>query len=700
MEFKETQGEKFFNILKKTGYTGCEKLSPKNFEYLFSIPDTSAFFNWFINNVDENCLLNKEELEKFKQKVANNQVIYDLHRLEELNSIINPSSVQNGVTLNSSSKSYLEKLSEKLNNEEFNETNVENDVDAMKREIEFQERELLTLNKEIEFQSFQKKKLSEKVLSQKAKKCSSENLRDETTNDFESVKKASKQSLQCLNKNLFEFQALFSDEEKLVKENNLFNLKEEEGCVKTYVSGERDLLNTVQEIINTEIDTDNIMNFPLIEVNKEANENDEKLRNELYLINKCYPQLLSKYINCKIEMEIQKMFYDLMEKIYENPSEFFQFNFNESQPCAEMITSERKLFVLTDRQFQIIQESIARYVASTEKINATCRSYSISLNDKTSKYSRLRILNLFQRNVIKKELDLRLTLIKQERSIRLMQNQKTRIEFLKKFQNEKLAKVEMLKVSFEEMIERGNAIVSLLSNMSKKQSLSQTQLTTSNISSNFLSSTMIAVNQNNTSMFIGSPQNRLREKSRFMPYPSPSFSFNDFNGTEESVHVNLLNQVLIQILKNLQTDFANLITLKKTVSIDFNDNMANFAHVLNSVNNLCEHKRKQWLTKNKNVDNLLELSMEYLYDKDDNFNKINMKMPKYLGDMLKKLNEKSTDIKSLYIEKIFKPYSNYTQQLERNGLIQLKRKFFVHFFNYDGDKINHIMEQLNGMMDE
>ena len=92
--------------------------------------------------------------------------------------------------------------------------------------------------------------------------------------------------------------------------------------------------------------------------------------------------------------------------------------------------------------------------------------------------------------------------------------------------------------------------------------------------------------------------------------------------------------------------------------------------------------------------------MEYLYDKDDNFNKINMKMSKYLGDMLKKLNEKSTDIKSLYIEKIFKPYSNYTQQLERNGLIQLKRKFFVHFFNYDGDKINHIMEQLNGMMDE
>ena len=710
MESKESQGEKFFNILKKTGYTGCEKLSAKNFEYLFSIPDTSAFFNWFVNNVDENCLLTKEELERFNQKVANNQVIYDLDRLEGLNNVINPNIAQNSDKLSSSSKNHLEKLAEKLNDDEREEKNVENDVEAMKREIEYQERELKTLNKQIEFQSFQKKQLSEKLLSHKAKKSANEILKDETTNDFENIKKASKQSLQSLNKNLYEFQVLFGDDDKLVKENNLFNLNEEDACVKEYVNEERDLLKSAQTIIDIEVDVDNLANFPSNKGHVEVNESNEKFRDELYLISKCYPKLILKYINAKIEMEIQKNFYNVMMKIYENPSEFFQFNFNESQPCSEMTTSERKLLVLSDRQCQLIQENMAKFDSSTEKINASCRSYSDCLNEKTNKYSRLSILNLFQRNVVKKELNVRLTLIKQDKIMRLMNNQKTRIEFFKQFQNAKLNKIEILKVTFEEMIARGNALVSLLSNMSKQKSLSQTQLASlsiSNSSSNFLSSTMIAANQNNTcnnltntSMFLGSPQNRFRDKSRFPPYTAASCSFTDFNVAEESVHVNLLNQVLIQILKHVQSDFEHLVALKKPVSIDFNDNLANFVHLINSVDNLCDHKKKQWLAKSKHVNNLLNLSMEYLYDKEDNLNKINMKMPKYLEEMLKKCSEKSNEIKCLYVEKIFKPYSNYIQQMERNKLIQLKRKFFIHFYNYDVEKINHIMEQLNGMMDE
>jgi hypothetical protein len=708
MEAKETQGEKFFSILKKTGYAGREKLSAKNFEYLFSIPDTSAFFNWFIANVDENCVLAKEDLDKFNQKAANNQVIYDLDRLEGLNTLINSKINQSGDKLSSSSKNFYEKLADKLNSDECQESSDESEIEAMKREIELQERELNILNKQIQFQRLQKRQLSEKLLMQKTKKSVNQGLSDETSSEFESIKKTSKQSLHNLNKNLCEFQALLGNDEKLAKENNLFNLGDEETCVNAYVSQERDFLKTVQEILSVDIDVDNLKSFPS-NSNAPNESREEKLRDELYLINKCYPKLLLKYRNCKIENEIQAYFYQVMEKICENPSEFFQFNFSEFQePCAEMKTSERKLYALSEKQCQSIQEGMARFDDKTEKINANCRSYTDLLDEKTKKFTRLRLLNLFQRNVIKNELDLRLTLIKQDEIMRVMHNQKSRIEFLKQFQSAKLNKIETLKVSFEEIIARGNALISLISNMSRQKNSSQTQLASLS-TSNFLTSTMISTNYNNnnntsitnTSMYLGSPQGRFREKSRFPPYTTAaSFSFTDFNCIEESIHVNLLNQVLIQILKHIQSDFDHVISLKKPVSINLNDNLANFAHLINAVDSMCEQKRKQWLSKSMHVENLLNRSIEYLYEKDENSNKINIKMPKCLEEMLKKCSEKSKEIKCLYVEKIFKPYTNYMKQLDQNKLIQLKRKFFIHFYNYDGEKINHIMEQLNAMVNE
>ena len=50
MDAKITHGEKFYNIIKKIGFSNnSEKFSAKNFEYLFSIPETEEFFKWFLN---------------------------------------------------------------------------------------------------------------------------------------------------------------------------------------------------------------------------------------------------------------------------------------------------------------------------------------------------------------------------------------------------------------------------------------------------------------------------------------------------------------------------------------------------------------------------------------------------------------------------------------------------------------------------
>ena len=126
MDLKETPGERFFNIIKNTGYTCHENFSAKNFEYLFAIPDTAVFFNWFLQNVDENCVLSKDELARFTEKAANNQVIYDLNRLNDLsNSLKNPSMV------NSNATNILDRLNVKLslqNKEIFEETKDEDQV--------------------------------------------------------------------------------------------------------------------------------------------------------------------------------------------------------------------------------------------------------------------------------------------------------------------------------------------------------------------------------------------------------------------------------------------------------------------------------------------------------------------------------------------------------------------------------------------
>ena len=267
------------------------------------------------------------------------------------------------------------------------------------------------------------------------------------------------------------------------------------------------------------------------------------------------------------------------------------------------------------------------------------------------------------------------------------------------FQNAKLNKIESLRNTFETMLQCGASLTSLLADVSKQKSSSQTSTLST---SSFLSSTMIGNNNTtlnnltsiNTSMFMTmSPQGRYKEKQRFLPFAQQS--------TEESLHVHLLNQFLIDALKRLQFDFDHLIKLKKPVSIDFNENQANFAHLVATVNGLWEQRNTRWLAKSKHVDQLLQWSMEYLYEereeKKRSGNIVSFRMPVCLEEPLRKCKEKNKEIKSLFLERIYKPYTNYLEQLERNKLIQLKRSFFIHFYNYDAEKINHIMEQLNAM---
>ena len=258
MEARHTQGERFFDIIKNTGFADTRKLSAKNFEYLFTIPDTGDFFRWFLTNVDETCVLTQEELEKFRQKAAQNQVIYDLDRLDELNTVINPSA---STSIDSNSKNYFDKLLDRLDDTnivESTKTELDDtdDVEKIRRELEMQEKQLQNLDKQLARHKIRKKSLSDKLIAQKAKKNLEESLKCEWNAEFENLKRQSKQSNQNLNKVLHEFQAKFGDDDSLVRNNNLFNASDPsvESRVNEYVHSERDLLKRIRELMNSEID--------------------------------------------------------------------------------------------------------------------------------------------------------------------------------------------------------------------------------------------------------------------------------------------------------------------------------------------------------------------------------------------------------------------------------------------------------------
>lgn len=86
----ESKSEKYYGILKALKYPEIDRLNPKIFDYLFLIPDTQKFFNWFLENVDESCLL--VDKQKFLDMASRGQVIRDLEKLREMEKLINSAS--------------------------------------------------------------------------------------------------------------------------------------------------------------------------------------------------------------------------------------------------------------------------------------------------------------------------------------------------------------------------------------------------------------------------------------------------------------------------------------------------------------------------------------------------------------------------------------------------------------------------------
>ena len=76
----------FTSRMKSVGYD--DNINIFTIRSLIDIPDIRDFFEWFLNNVNENWLLTSEQKYWFKEKEAKGQVVYDLDKLVNTNQMI------------------------------------------------------------------------------------------------------------------------------------------------------------------------------------------------------------------------------------------------------------------------------------------------------------------------------------------------------------------------------------------------------------------------------------------------------------------------------------------------------------------------------------------------------------------------------------------------------------------------------------
>jgi hypothetical protein len=714
----ETKGEKFYNILKALGCSETERSTPHNFQYLFDLKETKDFFEWFINNVDESCTLTQDELHRFNEKLAKGQVVFDTEKLEKLNGLIN--SNQSGTD----PKALVNKLCvENLEEDEdliqdFDDVDY-NDAESLRRSNERMEKELEMLNKQIEMKKFCRNSSNQNLLSQNERKVSDDALKIELDEQIEAKKKNSKILNQELNKTLIEFQSKLSDEEKLIKHNKFFSLQDPDvqSSVDNYIANEQQLLNEINELMSLEIDLNAIKNLDCASTSINQLENrEDTAQKEIQIMLNTYPKLLEVLFDAKIKTEYDISYINELVKIIENKSDFFQAQFVPGQRMPALSEKERQNWEAKIRKLELL----------TGSLSAKCQELTKPAYEKMNKYAKLKIANLLQFDVLKKECETSLMLNTQAKLGRALTEQKIRVEFVKHLKNLQMNEMDDLRQVLENVIAETSSFSQLIPNMSlfnttAAQNTNKTMLnpfTTS--TANLFSSTMISQPGYYGANSFSSSPSRLNNKGKLAYKLNGGPFFGDAQFLDGAQNIEIINQFLIAVLAKLQQDQLNteLTKAKNPISTNFNDNLESFMGIVNTIDSAYKKcSQNEWRKKVLYTNKLINYGIEYLYDKESssnqssaalkqqsmsnstlkyNFNRTNIRLVKGLEEPLRNLNEKKNQLQNQFVGNIHQHYDAYKRQLASNKLIELKKNFFIHFYT-NPQVVNMIIEQINAM---
>jgi hypothetical protein len=91
------------------------------------------------------------------------------------------------------------------------------------------------------------------------------------------------------------------------------------------------------------------------------------------------------------------------------------FNLDLHNSILGLLTSERNLYTLTTDQFQNIQNKTAAFDNEASNLNLTYLAQTQALKEQTSKYSHLSLIQLFYSGCLKKDIEIKLFTVKQEK---------------------------------------------------------------------------------------------------------------------------------------------------------------------------------------------------------------------------------------------------------------------------------------------
>jgi hypothetical protein len=423
---------------------------------------------------------------------------------------------------------------------------------------------------------------------------------------------------------------------------------------------------------------------------------------------------MSKWYQPKLEQDISRSLLNLMNHLNANKTELFEFTQRQLQ---------------SDPKYsQILEERIKLNELRALELKQTCSELSERIAEQIHRLSNIKMINMVNYHMIKKKIDLAAFASKQDKLVRHLNMQRHRIEFLAHVQSLKLNDIDRLKEMFEQLMGENSLMPNAGALNNTNSSMMSFAAPKNNVSMMYskqmLSSTMAPMASSHMPIFNPKPTS-----SNILNLSSiNNHQFIENNLTDSHApFVHLINQLLINALAKFNASLENdaddqpLFELKRPVSVNFADNLETFVDLHKQVASFCANNTSS-SSQIRHVNRFYQIikkSIEYMYERDDRkkvsssslgnlasassssclsykLNKLNIRMVKSLQQPLEKLSERTTELESAYVSRVFKKLHECKAKLGENELCMLKRDLFVYFYS-NPMQMESIIERLNSL---
>lgn len=687
--------DKFTEIMHTTGF---DKLNQFALRSAIEVPELKEFFDWFCSHVNETWLIPADRMAQFKEKLSRGHVIFDLNKLIETDKILNETTADSQKELETENER-IEKecqlLADKLKSEQLHKQMLNNKFVQLKSEqsqadhiglqldkrFKLKETELNSINQSIEtcLQTLQ-----DKLGSQAAFHSGISAHLDRIEANY-TVHVANEKSLL---KSFVQKMFLRFDYDHLEKSIKLNEAKSERENFLKKTYAEHSFLAFNEKHLNNEIE-------------KEYENVDELLK----LIVKYYPDVIQQWFTAKLNYQIQKCNNFEMNKIIEDKSSFFVYT-------QEQLDADSSLRHNLEANTRLNNQRQCLLLNEIEAIK--CKVPNV-----LEKFSQLKVIQIIEKDMKTKQIELNLFLTKQDKLISSLLEQNKRLNTVHRKQTDLLARIDSLHKELTSLMRHKPAITSAFTSTStgnlnfkpgndasicqaKDVSFSCSMANLLSCSVNFnnpLTPSKFGQNQNST--LIAGFTNKKQPITHSVSYSNLS----SISTSTESAFTHLINQFMITVLTGLKSDklAQKYIKLAKPISVNFSDNLENLLSIHEAISINGAKLRESNMKTLFELFKLIDESMEYMYEKNEsnghqvsdiNLSRIKIESTRFMEEPLEQLERQRNALEQRFAQHIYPRVKRHADRFKSNRLEQLKRNMFVIFYTKP-HLIESIIESMN-----